>query len=116
MSVIKVTLSSCLQMLLPSILLHLVLPLLATPLLPGGAEDGDHHVAEERQFEAVADILGSETDAEYLDEDVDSRLLTSGTAGLIGDPKGITYKTAGTDTTQSSQSFIFPTHHTLVRY
>jgi len=84
-------------MLLPSIISLLVVPLLASPLLPEGAEADHHHkdVAEERQFEAVADILASDTDTEYLDEDVDSRLLTSGTAGLIGDPKGITYKTAG---------------------
>jgi len=94
-------------MLLPSILLHLVLPLLATPLLPGGAEDGDHHVAEERQFEAVADILGSETDAEYLDEDVDSRLLTSGTAGdytLVSIPWTKNTALSFNDTTASTLS------------
>jgi len=94
-------------MLLPSILLHLVLPLLATPLLPGGAEDGDQLVAEERQFEVVSDILGSETDAEYLDEDVDSRLLTSGTAGdytLVSIPWTKNTALSFNDTTASTLS------------
>jgi len=94
-------------MLLPSILLQLVLPLLATPLLPAGAEDADQLVAEERQFEAVADILGSDTDAEYLDEDVDSRLLTSGTAGdytLVSIPWTKNTALSFNDTTASTLS------------
>merc|ERR1712002_481861 len=96
-------------MLLPSIISLLVVPLLASPLLPEGAEADHHHkdVAEERQFEAVADILASDTDTEYLDEDVDSRLLTSGTAGdytLVSIPWTKNTALSFNDTTASTLS------------
>jgi len=80
-------------MLLPSVLSILILTVSSSPLLQS-EEEYQEHVAVERQFDLLDDTLLSDTDAEYLDADVDSRLLTSGTAGLIA-PKGISYKTAG---------------------
>merc|ERR1719348_1225133 len=70
-------------MLLPSIISLLVVPLLASPLLPEGAEV-DHH-----------------------DEDVDSRLLTSGTAGdytLVSIPWTKNTALSFNDTTASTLS------------
>ena len=72
-----------------------------TPLLKTQEHYPEYeYVEEQRQF----DIQDSETDPEYLEDEVDERLLTSGTAGLIADPKGITYKTAGTSDSNSSFS------------
>jgi len=68
----------------------------AKPFIPASPlnqiEDGEG--VEQGGAERQLGILGVAADSEYEDA-VDSRLLTSGTAGLIGDPKGITYKTAG---------------------
>ena len=88
-------------MLLPSVLSMMVVVTSTTPLLKTQEQYPEYeHVEEQRQF----DIQDSETDPEYLEDEVDERLLTSGTAGLIADPKGITYKTAGTSDSNSSFS------------
>ena len=83
-------------MLLPSLLSVLFVTVSSTPLLQ--SEDQEpQNVAAERQFDLLGDTIVSD---EYLDSDVDERLLTSGTPGLSA--KGITYKTAGTGTYTSA--------------
>ena len=86
-------------MLLPSLLSVLFVTVSSTPLLQ--SEDQEpQNVAAERQFDLLGDTIVSDTADEYLDSDVDERLLTSGTPGLSA--KGITYKTAGTGTYTSA--------------
>ena len=93
-------------MLLLSVFSVLLITVSSSPLLQSEDDTRDYAVAAadaaaERNFALSGDTVVSDNGREYFDEDVDeSRLLTSGTAGLIADPKGITYKAAGIDTTQ----------------
>jgi len=75
-------------MLLPSVLSMMVVVTSTTPLLKTQEQYPEYeYVEEQRQF----DIQDSETDPEYLEDEVDERLLTSGTAGdytLVSIPWG----------------------------
>jgi len=93
-------------MLLPSVLSILILTVSSSPLLQS-EEEYQEHVAVERQFDLLDDTLLSDTDAEYLDADVDSRLLTSGTAGdytLVSIPWGQGTALSFNDTAASTLS------------
>merc|ERR1711892_1023724 len=94
------------KMLLPSVLSILILTVSSSPLLQS-KDEYPEHVAVERQFDLLDDTLLSDTDAEYLDADVDSRLLTSGTAGdytLVSIPWGQGTALSFNDTAASTLS------------
>ena len=84
-------------MLLSCVLLIFLATVSASPLLHNQDKSADSLATVDRNFDLFGDTVNvSENVQEFLDGDVDeSRLLTSGSAGLIADPKGITYKTAG---------------------
>eukprot|EP00091_Calanus_sinicus_P014374 TRINITY_DN31882_c0_g1_i1.p1 TRINITY_DN31882_c0_g1~~TRINITY_DN31882_c0_g1_i1.p1 ORF type:complete len:236 (-),score=52.10 TRINITY_DN31882_c0_g1_i1:368-1075(-) len=94
-------------MLLPSLLSILLMTCVSSSPLLQSQEQEPQTVAVERQFDLLGDTIVSETADEYLDSDVDERLLTSGTPGdytLVSIPWGQGTALSFNDTAASTLS------------